>query len=391
MRIAFVSSYDSTHVQTAWSGTGYFMPRALEQHPDINVLRAGPFHEPWKRLLQVKQAFYRYLLDDRTHLRDLEPITIRSYARQAERALRKSDADILLTTDPRFVRGIDKANSLKSLPFAVWGDATFDNLVGFYERYSNLSKPSLQRGHELWKWSARKASCLIFSSDWAAQSAIDTYGADPKHVHVVSFGTNLKQAPARTEVEASIALRSRDVCKLLFMSVDWKRKGGDTAVEVARTLNDQGLPTTLTVVGCKPEIDEPFPRWIEPLGYISKHTEDGFSRLHDVLSKSHFLVLPTLADCTPMVFAEANAYGVPVLSRSVGGIPTIVREGINGYLFSPDADPQAYSDRIQEVFSDYRAYEQLAMRSRHEQETRLNWNTAAASVVAILRDRLAVP
>ena len=46
-----------------------------------------------------------------------------------------------------------------------------------------------------------------------------------------------------------IEARPNDRCRLLFVGIGWERKGGDVAVEVARLLNDRGLPTELTMLG----------------------------------------------------------------------------------------------------------------------------------------------
>ncbi len=110
------------------------------------------------------------------------------------------------------------------------------------------------------------------------------------------------------------------------MGVDWHRKGGDIAYAVAKRLNQIGLPTELTVVGCQPLINEPIPKFVKSLGFIKKSAPEGKERLNRLIIESHFLILPSLADCTPMVFPEANSLGVPCLSTKVGGIPSIIQE-----------------------------------------------------------------
>ncbi len=69
--------------------------------------------------------------------------------------------------------------------------------------------------------------------------------------------------------------RPDERCRLLFVGVDWYRKGGDRAVEAARILNEGGLPTELHVVGSAPD------RRARPTllgavhGYVDKRTDAG--------------------------------------------------------------------------------------------------------------------
>ena len=168
------------------------------------------------------------------------------------------------------------------------------------------------------------------------------------------------------------------------MGVDWLRKGGNTAYYVAKQLNQSGLKTELNVVGCEPLIDEPIPEFLRPLGFINKSTPEGKQRLNRLILESHFLILPSIADCTPIAFPEANSLGVPCLSTNVGGIPTIIRNDENGKLFPVNSDIDKYCDYINNLFLDYTQYKQLAYNSFRAYESRLNWQVAGQKVKELL-------
>jgi glycosyltransferase involved in cell wall biosynthesis len=118
---------------------------------------------------------------------------------------------------------------------------------------------------------------------------------------------------------------------------------------------------------------------------VSKETEDGKKLIHKLISNAHFLILPTRADCSPIVFAEFNSYGIPCLTTKVGGIPTLIKDGVNGKLFSLDATPDEYSEYILSLFKDYNRYKTLARNSYQEYKNRLNWEVSSKKLFELLK------
>jgi glycosyltransferase involved in cell wall biosynthesis len=168
--------------------------------------------------------------------------------------------------------------------------------------------------------------------------------------------------------------------------VDWQRKGGPKALEIAEKLNNAGLRTELHIAGLRKPPVNPLPDFVVDHGFISKSTAEGKARLEQLIAGSHFLVLLSKAEAYGLVLCEANSFGVPDIVSNVGGIPTIVRDGVNGKLFplqTPAADHALY---IANLFSDYDRYEELALSSFEEFEQRLNWNVAARRLMQMLSE-----
>jgi glycosyltransferase involved in cell wall biosynthesis len=63
------------------------------------------------------------------------------------------------------------------------------------------------------------------------------------------------------------------------------------------------------------------------------------------LSRADILVLPTHTEGFPLSLLEGMAMGLPVVTTPVGGIPEIVKDGVNGYLVSPK-DVEMLAERI---------------------------------------------
>jgi glycosyltransferase involved in cell wall biosynthesis len=385
MKVAYVTSYDARSLTSsnAWSGTGFYIAQAL-MNQSLHLEYFGPLED--SILLKSIRKFKRHhceLFHKKNYQKNADPLTLRSYANQVAQKLKDTMADIVFsaTIDPVAYLECDQ-------PIVFWADATFANIQDFYPQYSNLCEDVIRDWHQMEKLALQKCKLAIYSSDWAAQSAIQDYGADPAKVKVIPFGSNTESPFTYSTIKDVIESRPTDRCKLLFLAVDWFRKGGDVAYQVAEKLNQSGLKTELTIVGCEPEIEMPFPSFVKPLGFISKSTEEGKAKIQKLILESHFIILPTMADCTPIVFCEANSLGVPCLSTQVGGIPTIVRNNINGQLFDTDAHISKYCEYIQRLFENYLDYKNLALSAFYEYQSRLNWSVSGKAVKKLLVDNM---
>jgi glycosyltransferase involved in cell wall biosynthesis len=221
---------------------------------------------------------------------------------------------------------------------------------------------------------------LLYPSEWVARSAIDHYGADPGRVHVIPYGANLDEVPPR---EAATGRRPGERCRLLFLALEWERKGGDIAFATLLELEEVGIRAELVVCGATPPAAIRHERLVV-LGRLDKNDPAQLERLVDLLATSDFLLRPTRAECYGIVFCEAAAFGLPVITTATGGVTTIVRHGENGLALPLDAGPQDYAAAIARLHGDPDAYTAMAVAGRLAYEERLNWGSWAEQVLTHL-------
>ena len=387
MLIAYATIYDATSTASGFSsynGVGYHMGKALAG-AGLELDYLGPLRERFAFAFYPKQVLVRRFIK-KVYNRHREPLACRDYSRQIARKISPARHDLVfssLSVGSQPVAYLDT-----KLPIVIWTDSTLASAVGFYPDLvpEKAVWSNLQNGLHNERQAVNRASLLIYSSEWARQEAIRQYQLSPDKVKVVPFGANQEHEPDREQVERLIATRPTDVCRLLFVGMDWYRKGGEVALRAAEHLHRRGVAVELTLVGSSPGNGQALPDYVHPMGLITRRTPEGARKLDELFGRSHFLILASRADASPHVLVEANSYGVPCASSNVGGISSIIRDGANGRLFPAEADSERYAEWIAETFSRADGYRSLARSSFAEYESRLNWRVAGKSVAVLLRE-----
>jgi glycosyltransferase involved in cell wall biosynthesis len=331
---------------------------------------------------KIRDRVHRNLFGNRV-VSSLEPAQLQRRAAWIEHKLASIEVDVLLSNASRPLALINT-----SRPIVIWRDSTFAGALKVHRDFRNLAPRSVRLGHQMEQAALQRCTVAVFRSHWAADDACRIYGVNPHKVRVIPVGGNIRKAPPRERVAQAIASRSRECCELLFVGVDWEGKGGPVALEICRRLRDDGVAVRLTVVGAEPGRLASAPPYVRDLGFIDIHTEAGRRRYTKLLETSHFLLFPSRVDTYGNVLPEANAFGLPALASDNAGIPTIVKNGINGQLFpiGGDAEALAYSRFIQAMLSERTRYDALALSSYDEYATRLSWDVVGPELVAVLRE-----
>ena len=377
MQIAYATTYEVFNTST-WkksqaglAGAGYYMAKALERE-SVSLNYLGPVKK--KRFIRTKLKWEYYSrFTSKDYYRWAEPSVVKDYAVQLAEKLSETSSDLVLCPE----NAVPIAYLECQQPIVLWTDSTLAGLFDFYPWLSNLCKETKKNIYNLEKSALNRCKLVMFPSDWAAEAAIKIYGIDSSKVKVIPWGANLECQRTTDDIYTFVESRDPTLCKLLFVGVEWQRKGGDVVLEVVETLNKRGWKTELTVVGCKSIGDRPIPDNVKLLGFINKNTPEGKNKIDRLFAESHFLILPTRADTYGHVFCEANSFGVPCLATNIAGIPTVIKNGLNGQTFSQDASSNEYGEAIAHYLENYDDYRTLALSSFQEYQSRLNWSVAA--------------
>jgi glycosyltransferase involved in cell wall biosynthesis len=250
-------------------------------------------------------------------------------------------------------------------------------------KQSQLSRETLEQIELFDAIALTKAQHIIYPSQWAADSAIGDYGVAPSKVSIIPFGANLEQPPAAAQVWANRQVNPMEPCRLLFIGIDWQRKGGEIAFQTLLELLRRNIAAELTVVGTVPPSHIRHEK-LTIIPQLDKNCPQQRQRLNQFLQQSHFLLLPSRAECYGISLCEASAFGLPVITTAVGGISTVVKNGRNGYKLPLSADSNDYADLLSKILANPDHYQQLTRSSRAEYDQRLNWNCWSQELHALL-------
>jgi glycosyltransferase involved in cell wall biosynthesis len=193
-----------------------------------------------------------------------------------------------------------------------------------------------------------KADGAIFVS----QALRSAYLADPRQRAVVVNESRVRNAQIiHQDTLAEVQRASQGACpSLVYVGRLSPEKGVAVLLKALAAVS----LAKLTIIGSGPQRDE-LEGLAARLGIADRVCFLGSypwgSDLLELIRRHQCLVLPSFTEGLGLVLLESMSQGVPVIASSVGGIPEVVRHGVNGLLF-PRGDVSALAAVIDRVISD---------------------------------------
>ena len=336
------------------------------------VIPFGPIKAPVIEFcLKIFQFFIQLLFGKRYH-RSHSVLLSKAYAFILKRKLHNIKIDaIFAPTASSLIAYLDT-----DVPIFYYSDATSNLLIDYY--FFNLSKLSKKELIQLESNALNKSKISIFASQWAAADATKTYHIDPNKVKVIKMGANINLPLPELDFAKKL---EGNTYNILFVGIDWQRKGGDIVLKTLDILTEKGLSVQLTVCGCVPPETR---KYMTVYPYLNKNLEADFNIFSQLLNNAHLFFLPTQAECAGIVFCEAAAYGIPIIATDTGGVSSYVKNKETGYLLPVDAKAEDYARLIMTLFNDKNQYLKMATQSHKLYESELNWQVWREKIKEIM-------
>jgi D-inositol-3-phosphate glycosyltransferase len=237
------------------------------------------------------------------------------------------------------------------------------------------------------------ADAILASCTAEARELERLYGADPGRIEIVAPGVDhafFSPGPRGGARAALAHLDLGDGPVLLFVGRIQPLKSLDVAVRALAQLDD---PTArLVVVGGASGRDGQrevarVERLVDDLG-LADQVRFADPQPHHLLSTYYraadVVVVPSRSESFGLVALEAAACGTPVVAAAVGGLRTLVVDGITGYLVD-GRDPAVYADRVARILDDPRRAADMG-RAAAAEACHYTWSTAAARLRRLYAD-----
>lgn len=222
-------------------------------------------------------------------------------------------------------------------------------LRGYFNRPVTFAFRTLER------LLARMTTRLVAVSPEVRDDLVALGVAPASKFAVIRLGIELDQRVGDGAVTRTEARRQLGVSGDTFL-VGWV--GRMTAVKrtdlVVRTLEQlvhDGVDARLLLVGDGPDRDD-LERYAHELGVARRCLFLGYqedvARWYDAID---VLLLPSVNEGTPVSVIEALAAERPAVATRVGGIPDVIRDGVDGFLVDSD-EPGELAARLAELAQD---------------------------------------
>ena len=207
---------------------------------------------------------------------------------------------------------------------------------------------------------------MIFTcGSLTTRSLLTQYQIPQEKVLTVFAGSALKEH----FVENNEKYASKNI---LFVGVDWERKGGPILIKAFEKVLDKHSDASLTIIGCSPADVS-----VANCNILGKLPQVELARYYN---NAAVFCLPTLREPFGIVFIEAMLYKLPVVANNIGSIPDMVTNEFNGYLI--DNNIEGYADAICKLFDDPQKARTFGENGFNLANSKFTWNSVGKTITA---------
>lgn len=223
----------------------------------------------------------------------------------------------------------------------------------------HLTKRAMYRNKllQLRKYAVWKLTKPYFvANSNAARLDVIQYLGIRNQCRVLTFGHLLRDPQLSCEVSG------RNLVCVARLAAE---KGQDTLIRAIGSLAPSYPDLHVEFVGDGPKREE-YVQLVQQLNLQQHCSFVGTVHNREALQKmasAYALVLPSLSEAFGLVNIEAMSVGTPVVASNVGGIPDIIRDGVDGFLVAP-GNHQELVEKLRQLLSSRELRDQMGQNAR---------------------------
>ena len=287
-------------------------------------------------------------------------------------------ADAARLAGMEVIWAIHESFDLPVFSFLNWGPAGLDPAV-----------------HDRWTASMRDVSAAVFECE-ATSDLFAPYIPDERRL-IIPYGIAVHEIEVarrdldRVQIRQSVGI-SPDALVLLAMSVYEPRKGQASLVEAFARVAPAHPQAVLVLVGEHPSrYASDVERLIVSHGLQARVIRVPIALdVYDWYAASDALVSASDVESVPRSMLEAMAFGLPVLAAGAHGIPELIRNGGNGWLF-PTRDFSGLAAALERLMTSLPGERQRIAQAAHEGSSHFDADLYTADFGALIRSLVQGP
>ena len=369
MNIVIISR-ESIDNKLYWSGTINSVYSNLKLKKNFNIIKIDNLDNSLRKLFAIKRQLLKYTKNIKFD--EAYDINVsKNFAKQINSKLELIEykkISYILCFDSSLISYLQT-----DIPIILWTDLLYSDYYNHYFKNIKVSSDSKRSIKIIERNAIKKCYKILLTSSWSIKRAKKKYKKFSNKFKLLPFGSNLKNDVTKKHITDKIISRKKNKLHLMTLSVRWKRKGIDKILKLHKILKDQDIDSEITIIGLKKK-PKNLNRGIKIVKFIDKTSKAGEKRISDHLLRNHFHILFSSAEAFGVSLVEANSRGLPNISFKIGGISQIVKNNVNGRLFSDKVNLKYVAKYIINTFKDYNKYKKLSISSYDYYKQNFSYN-----------------
>ena len=241
-------------------------------------------------------------------------------------------------------------------------------------------KPDAERAFAWEKGVYGHLTKIFCMNEFWKRSFVEDFSLPPEKVVNVGFGLNIKPP-------ASVDGKDYGRPDILFLGIDFERKGGPILTRAFDRIADKHPAAKLHIVGPHqpPAIlsDGKSRPGVVFHGHLSREEPAQLRSLFELFETCTVVVLPSLYEPLGSALLEAMAYGAAGVASDAWSFPEMIREGVDGYRF-PMGDDAKLAEILDRYLGDPNLRASHGKAAHVEIVRRFDWDQVAVRIAEAL-------
>jgi starch synthase len=242
--------------------------------------------------------------------------------------------------------------------------------------FKGISRVRIDQALRYEEQAAGQMAAIFTMSEYVRQSFIDDYHVPPERVFNVGAGINLTDFPPSNPKKDYTAPR------ILFIGIEFVRKGGPQLLQAFRIVRDALPAAELHIVG-PAKLEDP-PPGVVFHGHLSKANPEEKQKLESLFHDSTVFVMPSLYEPFGIAPLEAMLYQLPCLVSDAFALRETVIPGFNGDLV-PQGSVDAIATKLLELLSSPERLVTMGQQGRDLVLRQYTWSAVADRMSAAIK------